>query len=257
MSQARHFHFPIGRFERAWRKLYSTSLRRLGVNPHVVHAQGARFLVDTTDYIDQCIAFDGMWEAPQLEVLAGLCKRKKIDCFIDVGANAGFYSIMFALKNLTDRIIAFEPDPGNYARLAANLALNNLTGRVEAVPLALGDQNGEVTLYEGAKWNRGESTIAEPDQTPKEFTHRIRQTRFDDAFNLARQNIIIKMDVEGYEFHVIKGMERTLKENACYLQVELYSDRLEELKGVFAQLGYRFLHTEYIDHFFTNMPDIT
>jgi hypothetical protein len=65
------------------------------------------------------------------------------------------------------------------------------------------------------------------------------------------------MDVEGYEFHVIKGMERTLKENACYLQVELYSDRLEELKGVFSQLGYRFLHTEYIDHFFTNMPDIT
>jgi len=257
MSQARHFHFPISRFERAWRKLYSTSLRRLGVNPHVVRAQGARFLVDTTDYIDQCIAFDGMWEAPQLEVLAELCKRKKIDCFVDVGANAGFYSIMFALKNLTDRIIAFEPDPGNYARLAANLALNNLTGRVEAVPLALGDQNGEVTLYEGAKWNRGESTIAEPDQTPKEFTHRIRQARFDDAFNLARQNIIIKMDVEGYEFHVIKGMERTLKENACYLQVELYSDRLKELKGVFAQLDYRFLHTEYIDHFFTNMPDIT
>ena len=57
--------------------------------------------------------------------------------------------------------------------------------------------------------------------------------------------------------HVIKGMERTLKENACYLQVELYSDRLEELKGVFAQLGYRFLHTEDIDHFFTNMPDTT
>src|SRR5260221_4363551 len=166
MSPARHFRFPIGKLEWTWRKLYSTTLRKLGVNPHVVGAQGARFLVDTTDYIDQCIAFDGMWEAPQLEVLAELCKRRKIDCFIDVGANAGFYSIMFAMKKLTDRIIAFEPDPGNYARLTANLALNDFSGRIEAVPLALGDQNSEVTLYEGAKWNRGESTIAEPDQTP-------------------------------------------------------------------------------------------
>ncbi len=257
MPAARHFRFPISRLEWTWRKIYSATLRKFGVNPHVVRAQGARFLVDTTDYIDQCIAYDGMWEAPQLEMLAELCRRRKIDCFLDVGANAGFYSIMFAIKKLTDRIIAFEPDPGNYARLVANLALNDLSSRVEAVPLALGDANSEVTLYEGAKWNRGESTIAEPDQTPKEFTHRIRQTRFDDAFSLARQNIIIKMDVEGYEFHALAGMERTLRDNACYLQVELYSDRLEELKALFARLGYRFLHTEYIDHFFTNMPDIT
>ncbi len=256
MSPARHFRFPINRLEWTWRKVYSTTLRKLGFNPHVVRAQGARFSVDTTDYIDQCIAFDGMWEAPQLEVLAELCKQRKIDCFVDVGANAGFYSIMFAMKKLTDRIIAFEPDPGNYARLTANLALNHLAGQVEAVALALGDQNSEVTLYEGAKWNRGESTIAEPDQTPKEFTHRIRQTRFDDAFNLARQSIIVKMDVEGYEFNVLAGMERTLKENACYVQVELYSDRLQELKDLFSRLGYRYLHTEYIDHFFTNMPDI-
>jgi FkbM family methyltransferase len=257
MPAISHFRFPISRLERTWRRLYSNTLRKFGVNPHVVRAQGARFQVNTIDYIDQCIAYDGMWEAPQLEVLAELCRRQKIDCFLDVGANAGFYSIMFAMKKLTDQIIAFEPDPGNYARLATNLALNDLSSRVEAVPLALGDANSEVTLYEGAKWNRGESTIAEPDQTPKEFTHRIRQTRFDDAFSLARQNIIIKMDVEGYEFHVLAGMERTLRDNTCYLQVELYSDRLEELKGFFAQRGYRYLHTEYIDHFFTNMPDIT
>ena len=100
MSASRHFRFPISRLEWTWRKLYSATLRKCGVNRHVVRAQGARFSVDTTDYIDQCIAFDGMWEAPQLEVLAELCKRKKIDCFIDVGANAGFYSIMFAMKKL-------------------------------------------------------------------------------------------------------------------------------------------------------------
>jgi FkbM family methyltransferase len=253
---SRHFHFPIGRLEHTWRWFYSTAMRRMGVKTHVVRAQGARFLVDTSDYIDQCIAFDGMWEAAQLEELAELCRRRRIDCFVDAGANTGFYSIMFAVKNLTDRIIAFEPDPGNFARLMQNIGLNDLSGRIEALPLALGDTNGDVTLYEGAKTNRGESTIAEPDQTPKEVIHRVRQTRFDDAFGLARQNLIVKMDVEGYEFSALAGMERTLKENACYVQVELYSDRLEELKAHFGRLGYRYLHTEYIDHFFTNMADI-
>jgi hypothetical protein len=64
------------------------------------------------------------------------------------------------------------------------------------------------------------------------------------------------MDVEGYEFHTIAGMERTLTANECYVQIELYSERLEELKEVMARLGYRFLHTIHIDHFFTNMKGV-
>jgi FkbM family methyltransferase len=250
------FHGPAGSIERLARRAYGATMRSLGIVPFPVLAQGARFWVDPVDYIDQCLAYDGMWEAPQLEELAAVCKARPVDCFLDVGANAGFYSVMFAIKNLTERVVAFEPDPGNYARLVANLEANALTTRVDARQVALGDKAGEVLLYEGAKWNRGESTIAEPDQTPKEFVHRVRQVRFDDEFAFAGRSLVIKMDVEGYEFSVIAGMERTLKESACFVQVELYSDRLEELKSLFARLGYRFLRTEYIDHFFTNMPDI-
>jgi hypothetical protein len=62
------------------------------------------------------------------------------------------------------------------------------------------------------------------------------------------------MDIEGYEFHALSGMERTLRDNRCYLQVELYSERIEELKAVFSRLGYRFAGTFEIDHYFTNIP---
>ncbi|MPZ39094.1 MAG: FkbM family methyltransferase [Rhizobiales bacterium] len=250
------FHHPIGRFAQ-WRRKFADRLgRRLGQAPRVVHAQGARFLVDTTDYIDQCIAWDGIWDGPQLDRLAAVSfTAQPIDYFIDVGANSGFYSVMFALRNLARRVVAFEPDPGNYARLIGNLTLNGLDSRVDAHRLALGDTDGEVTLYEGAKWNRGESTIAVPEQTPREMTHVVRQARFDEKFALSHEKIIIKMDVEGYEFHTLAGMQQTLRRNACYVQVELYSDRLDELKRLFADLGYRFVHTESIDHFFTNMTD--
>jgi FkbM family methyltransferase len=256
MLTPRHFRFPLSPWQQAARRLYCSALRRLGVAPHVMRAQGARFVVDTDDYVDRFIAIEGMWEGDQLERLAVLATERPIDLFVDAGANTGFYSVMFATRKLAQRIIAFEPDPGNYARLMANLRANDLASRIETVSVALGDQSSEVTLYEGAPWNRGESTIAVPEQTPQQFSHRVRQARFDDLYGIDGANIIIKMDVEGYEFHALAGMERTLRDNACYLQVELYSERIDELAAWFAARGYRFLLTHGIDHYFTNMPGI-
>jgi FkbM family methyltransferase len=252
---AKAFRYPISKIAQWRRKLADRLDRRLGHEPRVVRAQGARFIVDTTDYIDQCIAWEGIWDGPQLDRLAAVCfAEEPIDYFIDVGANSGFYSVMFATRRLANRIIAFEPDPGNFARLMTNLTINGLDRTVEVHRLALGNADSQVMLYEGARWNRGESTIAVPDQTPKEVTHLVRQVRFDELFTIRGKKIIIKMDVEGYEFESLAGMHQTLLENACYVQIELYSDRLDELRQLFAGIGYRFVHTEAIDYFFTNMP---
>ena len=256
MPAPRHFRSPVGLFERSARKLYSGTLQRLGMVPHVVRAQGARFVVDPSDFIDRCIALYGMWDEVQLEELAALARRRNIDVFLDIGANTGFYSIMFATKKLAKRIVAFEPDPGNFARLMANLKANEMASRIETVPLAIGDADSEVTLFEGAKYNRGESTIVVPEQTPQEVKFRVRQVRFDDQYAFAGKTLIIKMDVEGYEFQALAGMERTLRDNACYVQIEHYGERHEELKARMAGYGHRYLHTHDIDLFFTNMPDI-
>jgi FkbM family methyltransferase len=260
MIRTRYFRYPISAPERFARRLYSESLRRLGVAPIIVPAQGARFLVDTTDLIDRAIAWDGIWEGPQLDALARACSAGAADYFFDVGANSGFYSVMIAIKGLASSVIAFEPDPDNFARLTANLALNRLDKKVRALNCAVGARVAEVTLNQAGAGNRGESWIVHPDQPPEEAavvaTHLVKQIRFDDEFCITGKRIIMKMDVEGSEFHALAGMERTLSNNAFYIQVELYSDRFDELRSLFARLGYRFLHTEYIDHFFTNMPDV-
>ena len=250
-----HFR-SAGPIEQRVRQFYSSTLCRFGIVPHVMRAQRARFLVDPSDVIDRCIVMFGMWERDQLEALAALATARKIDYFLDIGANSGFYSVMFAIKNLAERIIAFEPDPHNYARLIRNLNANALAGRVEAIPLAVGDEASEVTLYQGAKSNLGESTIVVPEQTPQEVIFRVRQARFDDLYAISGKTLIVKIDVEGYEFHVLAGMERTLRENACYLQIEHYGVREEELKARLAGFGYRYLRIEQIDLYFTNMPDV-
>jgi FkbM family methyltransferase len=257
MSAAQTFRHPIGALERKSREIYDRVMRALGRVPYIARAQGARFVVDTTDLIDRELAINGIWEAEQLEDFAAICRTRRVDCFLDVGANAGVYSILLATKNLGGEIIAFEPDPGNRARLLANIAVNSLQGKIRVVEDAVGDRPGEVLLMEAGSHNRGESWIAHPDKPPEEAagvaTHMVRQIRFDDAFAFSGKTILVKMDVEGSEFHALKGMERTLRDNRCYLQVELYSDRFEELKALFERLGYRYLKTNYIDHYFSNL----
>ena len=258
---SRHFRFPLSPVERAARKAYCNTMQWLGYRDFVIAAQGAYFVVGTADLIDRSIAWFGIWEGEQLEDLARVCDTRKADYFFDIGANAGIYSILFATKRLVPRVVAFEPDPGNYAHLLANLHVNNLADRIQTLPLAVGSQAGEVELMEAGSHNRGESWIAHPDKPPEEApgvaTHRVRQIRFDDEFAIAGKTLVIKMDVEGSEFHALAGMERTLRDNACYLQVELYSDRFDELTALFQRLGYRYLKTSYIDHYFTNIPDLS
>src|SRR5262245_56697985 len=151
------FRHPIGTFERQCRTAYDAAMRAFGVSSYVARAQGARFVVDTTDLIDRAIAREGIWEAEQLEDFAAICRARQVDYFLDIVANSGIYSVLFAIKDLGGEIIAFEPDPGNYARLLANLSLNGLDWKVRALPFAVGAQAGEVTLMQAGAANRGES----------------------------------------------------------------------------------------------------
>lgn len=247
---------PLTPFQRKWRTWRHQVLGRLGVRSYVTGAQGARFHIDTADYVDRAVVVFGMWDEVQLERLAQVATAQPFDAFLDIGANTGFYSVMMVLKSLCPRVIAFEPDPGNYTRLTANLKLNDILDRVETVPLALGAREGEVKLYAGWSGNRGESTIAVPEQTPQDISHMVRVAPLDGLYAFSGRRLLLKIDVEGYEFEVIAGMARTLRENACFVQIEHYGDQQEQLREAFEALGYRFLDIHDIDHYFTNTPGI-
>ncbi len=247
---------PAGAFERLLRRVRFRVNRALDRDRFPVTAQGLNFVVGYKDLIDYHIARDGSWEPVQLNRFGEVAAKVPFDLFLDIGANAGFYSVIIAANKVAKEVIAFEPDPGNYARLTDNLAANNLQDKVRAMKLAVGDQAAEVTLTESNEYNRGESYITQPDMPEGAITHRVRQIKFDDEYQFSGKNILVKMDIEGYEFNALAGMERTLRENQCYLQVELYSERIEELKALFARFGYRFLGTFEIDHYFTNIPGV-
>ena len=254
MSNA--FRHPIPRLEERLRRLYCTLLPMLGVRQFPVLAQGARFWVNNVDQIDRYIGWNAMWEGMQLERLAAVARARRFNAFLDIGANVGFYAVMAVVKQFADQVIAFEPDPDNHARLVANVEANGLGNIMRVFPYALGERATRAALTRAPDDNRGESWLDHPDQPAGAPTIEVEERRFDDEFRYADKNLLIKMDVEGYEFRTLEGMRRTLCENLCYLQVELYSERLAELKDLLARLDYRYLDTIEIDHYFTNIREI-
>ena len=120
-------------------------------------------------------------------------------CFLDIGANAGVYSLWVASAcGPQVRVEAFEPDPELCERLRFNLATNQLS-HVHLNALALGDHEGEVRLISGAG-NKGENRVettgagtAVPMTTLPAFLNRTGISRVD----------ALKIDVEGHEADVL------------------------------------------------------
>ncbi len=96
------------------------------------------------------------FDAKELSVLKTRMKPKF--CFLDIGANIGGYTLFVAANaGQGAKILAIEPQPDVFARLAYNISLNPF-GTVKALSCAVADKDGELTLFVDPN-NRGESSV--------------------------------------------------------------------------------------------------
>jgi len=211
---------PYGRL---W-KLRTSGLRRyrrlqrsLSVTTVTCRYFGARFSVDIRDLIGFEIA-TGRLEFGDITKLLSACGRLRPSIFIDVGANIGLYSCIAGHHRVAPRIVAFEPDPGNFSGLVRNIALNKLGSLIEARPDAVGEAEGEAYLLAGPLANSGLSAIR-PDGT-----HRVRVTALDRTFALHGETIAVKIDVEGDEPSVLRGATSLFSDNRGFALIEALGD---------------------------------
>lgn len=168
--------------------------------------------------------------------------------FADVGANVGMYTVFAALARGA-QVVAFEPESRNYALLNENLRLNRLGERVTALCAGLSDRAGVERLYL-SEINAGSSchSLGAPvgfDLKPRAaaFVQGTVALRFDDL--VAAGHIpspqYIKIDVDGFEHKVIRGMEQTLRgAGVRSLLVELNPSLAEhrEIRAFLGALGF-------------------
>ena len=151
------------------------------------------------------------------------------DIFYDIGANVGTYTCFAAAELGPDRTVAFEPEPENADRLRENLELNDLGA--EIIQVALSDTDGTVDLaLTGDEAGEGEHAIATGDD---ERTLEVETARGDSIIEERGlpKPTVIKIDVEGAELSVLRGLRETLHENCRLLYVEVHTEKIRDFGG--------------------------
>lgn len=130
--------------------------------------------------------------------------------FVDVGANIGYYALMFAsLLRGEGEILCLEPDPTNLLELKANVAENKLERMISVLPIAAGDEDGTM------RFEPGLNAHATPTGTMEVIVKKL------DSLAPAKVDFI-KIDVEGYEGAVLDGARETIERFRPTIFLELH-----------------------------------
>jgi FkbM family methyltransferase len=187
-----------------------------------------------------------MYEPAELAALASHVDRVKAKnrdfIFIDIGANVGLFSFFVAARAGTrTRILAVEPEPGNLARLSFNVEANP-GAPVRPIPLALGDEAGELAIELHQRDRGGTRTRKITDHGSKNET----RVEVRTLLQLVRDENIgaidaIKIDVEGAEGAILRPFFRNAPKS-LWPQLLLIEDgrdlRAADLFSFLAEIGF-------------------
>jgi len=176
---------------------------------------------------------------PNFKCLAFLGKHIENGSFLDIGANVGLISLLLADK--IQHAILFEPNPVAAARARENLALNHLSFEVHEV--ALSDQAGTVELENaGSVDSCNRTVVGFTTSVPTISVPRITLDSFlAERGALAASISAVKIDVEGHENSVLRGMLGFLETHRPRLVMFEYLQRTNfvETLELFSRVGYR------------------
>ena len=166
---------------------------------------GITFDLDLSEAIDVAVYLEG-YEKDVRAAIDRHCQRGAI--VIDVGANIGAHALYLAKKvGETGRVFAFEPADYAFAKLEKNIALNQLPN-LEALKLALSEDNAEARpVALRSSWRTDGTRLKETAVVPF--------ARLDDwcsGRGVTRVDLI-KLDVDGHEFAILKGGANLLETN--------------------------------------------
>ena len=167
------------------------------------------------------------------------------DCFYDVGAHIGFYSLIAArVTGQGGRVITFEPDPENAETIQENAARNRFA-HVEVFCKAVSDSDGTVRFYQPVHDDFSRMSgmmIVEdlPGIRPSEV-HPCPAVSLDTFCSAHREPDLLKIDVEGAEVQVLEGAKRLLARKKPTLIIEVHDQNtVPEVRSMLSGLGYKF-----------------
>lgn len=218
---------PLNQHRKAaalWRFMRWQLRSRLARGPHLQQwVGGTKFWVRRGETGLTGNIYTGLQEFADMGFLLHFLQPQ--DLFVDVGANAGSYTILACGVNGAHGV-AYEPVPATYDRLMANMQLNGLDARVRCVNKAVGDKAG--TLAFTTDSDTTNRAVHAGDTNARQRT--VEVTTLDSDLANAEPTAI-KIDVEGYETPVLLGASQLLAKPSLLCVIV-------ELNGSGAQYGF-------------------
>jgi FkbM family methyltransferase len=239
---------PFG--QRLALRIWNRLLMHLAPRQNAQTYFGATLECDAHDMIQATIIHFGAWE-PRLSIkLSSLIQPG--DVAVDVGANIGYYSLLFAERvGPTGAVVAVEAHPTLAAVVEKN-AIRNGLGNVRVVNVAASDRAGEVTLFEAPKTNIGMTTTRADRGFP--FAAKVKALPLTGILteDELRRTTLIKIDIEGGESpvvrHLLDNIGQFSRQPSIAVEASV-TDNPEwaELFSRFVALGYQAfdLHNDY------------
>jgi FkbM family methyltransferase len=167
--------------------------------------RGTTLTVPTGDVTIVPGILGGFYEKIELDVFERLAALSSV--VVDVGGNIGLYSCLAAAR-IPDggRVVAFEPVPANLAYLRQNIEQNGFSGTVTVEATAVGEHHGEIDIFM-VKGSIGTHSASAKNALDSADSISVPVVTLDGyvADTLKAPVDVLKIDVEGYEGHVLRG----------------------------------------------------
>lgn len=173
------------------------------------------------DMISQTLFKFGAWDLNSVKLARLFLNDIPAPIVLDIGANLGTFALPVAkhIASSGGQVICYEPQRIVYYQLCGNIVLNRIDNCI-AMNQAVGDQNATLKIPEieySSNRNIGAFSLHEKyrklhgiEPSMKQSHHTVQMVCLDQV-NLPARVHLIKLDVEGFEYPVIKGAQTFLK----------------------------------------------
>jgi FkbM family methyltransferase len=171
----------------------------------LLFAPSVRMDLCSTDVAHGEIALAGFYELGLTRSVVRAAREGGL--MVDVGANYGYFSLLWASAGAANRVVAFEPSPRVITALRHNVALNQFAPQIDVRSAAAGQAAGTQWFTLGSTDQTGWGGLLltpAPDAVPVEVV------RLDQALDATQPIAFLKIDAEGADTWVLYGAEGLL-----------------------------------------------
>jgi FkbM family methyltransferase len=190
----------------------------------------ALVIVNPTDSIQRVQAGGRFYEEDELAAIASYFLRG--GCFVDIGANTGQHAIYFCKVLGASSVVLFEPIPEACKILRENIRLNDMNSVCDLSFLGFGlsDRYSRANFSVHTE-NLGGTSLHEDESGS------IKTITGDSALS-DRKVDFIKIDTEGFEIKVLRGLTETIRSSRPTIYVEVDNKNLAEFQEFLSKEGY-------------------